>query len=794
MNAWAKGPRARLRAWAAALFVSAAWAFGAAAAEYANPNGVALIVGNRDYEHGDVFPVDFAHRDAEAFRRYVLDVLGFDPRNVVLMKDATKTELFDALGARGAAMSDVQARVNLLDAPGGADVVFFYSGHGVPGDGGAASLLPKDAPPHRAAADSYPIALLLERLGELRGARSVRVFLDACYSGSSHAGRLIAASPVFVEPEMPSDAPAGMTVLTAVTGAQIATWDEDAGHGLFTHHLLDALYGKGDKDNDGTVTLAEAKKYLDQHMTAAAWLLNKREQTADLNTGDPADTVLASAEGGSFPARPVLDASADSAAAAPAPAAARPPAAAPAPPAAPDPAAAEAALGLDRASRALVQRGLVSLAFDPGPVDGAFGPRTRSALGAWQTAKGYEATGRLTREQAETLMAMGREAESADRAERERREREAAEARAERERLAREAAEAAERERVARADDDAFARAKRENTASAYASYLSGWPTGRHVADARRLRDAAVERERLARADDDAFAAARQADTASAYASYLSGWPSGRHAAEARRLRDAAAAPLDVGDVFRDCAECPEMVVLPSGSFDMGSPSSEERRFDNEGPVHRVRIGYRLAVGKYEVTFAEWDACVDAGGCGRDPDDAGWGRGSRPVIFVSWEDAQEYVAWLNVRSGLSGSGAYRLLSESEWEYAARAGTRTARYWGSGIGRNNANCDGCGSRWDDRQTAPVGSFQANGWGLYDMLGNVWEWTRDCWNGSYAGAPSDGSAWETGNCSRRVLRGGSWLNGPWDLRAAFRVWSVSGIRFILFGFRVARTLTP
>ena len=254
------------------------------------------------------------------------------------------------------------------------------------------------------------------------------------------------------------------------------------------------------------------------------------------------------------------------------------------------------------------------------------------------------------------------------------------------------------------------------------------------------------------------------------------------------------AAPLEAGDTFRDCAECPEMVVLPSGSFSMGSPSSEEGRWDNEGPVHRVRIGYRLAVGKYEVTFAEWDACLDAGGCGHDPDDAGWGRGSRPVMRVSWEDAQEYVAWLNVRLGLSGSGAYRLLSESEWEYAARAGTRTARYWGSGVGRNNANCDGCGSRWDNRQTAPVGSFGANGWGLHDMLGNVWEWTQDCWNGNYAGAPSDGRAWGTGDCSLRDLRGGSWDFGPRYLRAANRGGYDSGNRDYDNGFRVARTLTP
>ena len=161
-----------------------------------------------------------------------------------------------------------------------------------------------------------------------------------------------------------------------------------------------------------------------------------------------------------------------------------------------------------------------------------------------------------------------------------------------------------------------------------------------------------------------------------------------------------------VGGKFRDCSECPEMVVVPLGSFTMGSPGGESGRDDDEGPRHRVRIDYRLAVGVYEVTFAEWDACVSAGGCGGyRPDDRGWGRGNRPVISVRWEDAQSYVRWLSNKTGKS----YRLLSESEWEYVARAGSVTAYSWGNEIGHNRANCDGCGSRWDNEKTAPVGAF-------------------------------------------------------------------------------------
>ena len=194
-----------------------------------------------------------------------------------------------------------------------------------------------------------------------------------------------------------------------------------------------------------------------------------------------------------------------------------------------------------------------------------------------------------------------------------------------------------------------------------------------------------------------------------------------------RRWAARAAAPQwEAGAVFRDCPECPEMVVVPAGSFMMGSPASEKDRDDDEGPVHRVNrvtIAAPFAVGVYEVTFDEWDACVRGGGCGGyRPVDAGWGRGRRPVINVNWEDVRTYVDWLSRETGKD----YRLLSEAEWEYAARAGTTTRYHWGDDIGRNRANCyytyDGCGDSWD--HTAPVGSFGANGFGLHDMHGNVW----------------------------------------------------------------------
>lgn len=259
-----------------------------------------------------------------------------------------------------------------------------------------------------------------------------------------------------------------------------------------------------------------------------------------------------------------------------------------------------------------------------------------------------------------------------------------------------------------------------------------------------------------------------------------------------------------VARILRDCPECPEMVAIPAGSFMMGSPPSEERRGEDEGPVHQVSVT-SFAVGKYEVTFEEWDACVSAGICEHRPDDEDWGRDRRPVIGVSWDDAQQYVAWLSRKTGKR----YRLLSEAEWEYAARAGTQTAYYWGDNRGdactyANVADLTGAKKHnWSQGDnifqcrdhnpyTAPVGSFVANAFGLYDTLGNAWEWTADCYHSSYSGTPSDGKAWSTANCGARVARGGSWSNEPGGVRSALRFSDDTGKRYSDLGFRVARDL--
>ena len=270
------------------------------------------------------------------------------------------------------------------------------------------------------------------------------------------------------------------------------------------------------------------------------------------------------------------------------------------------------------------------------------------------------------------------------------------------------------------------------------------------------------------------------------------------------------AGQLGVGQRFRDCVECPEMIVVSAGSFLMGSPNAEHGVWDEDaGPLHRVAFTVPFAVGIYEVTFDEWDACVADGGCGghrpRRPlirvdvvADGGrsWGRGRRPVIRVSWNDAQSYVRWLSGKTGKR----YRLLSESEWEYVARAGTQTPFHTGSTISTGQANY---ADYYDEKlgregayraKTVPVGSFAANAWGLHDVHGNVWEWVQDCWNDNYQGAPRDGSAWESGDCSLRVLRGGSWYNDPGFLRSANRIRTVTRRSSSQFGFHVARTLTP
>jgi formylglycine-generating enzyme required for sulfatase activity len=268
-------------------------------------------------------------------------------------------------------------------------------------------------------------------------------------------------------------------------------------------------------------------------------------------------------------------------------------------------------------------------------------------------------------------------------------------------------------------------------------------------------------------------------------------------------------------ETFKDCSDCPEMVVVPAGSFIMGSPANEPQRGGDEGPQHPVTIAKPFAVEKFAVTVNQFAAFVadtgyDAGskcrtyegGNGEKRSGRSWRNpgfsqaGTHPVVCVNWDAAKAYVAWLSRKTGKS----YRLLSEAEREYVTRAGTTTPFWWGSSISPQQANYDGNsaynnGAKGEYRkQTVPVDSFQPNSWGLYQVHGNVWEWTEDCYKDSYAGAPTDGSASTSGDCGRRVLRGGSWFHLPQILRSANRDRNTTDDRLDLIGFRVGRTLTP
>ena len=244
---------------------------------------------------------------------------------------------------------------------------------------------------------------------------------------------------------------------------------------------------------------------------------------------------------------------------------------------------------------------------------------------------------------------------------------------------------------------------------------------------------------------------------------------------------------LKPGDAFQDCPQCPQMVVVPAGRFVMGA-SEHESALSSEKPPHEVTIGQPLAVGKVPVTFAEWDACQAEGGCGgagQGPEDEGWGRGRRPVIHVSWDEARSYADWLSRKTGQT----YRLLSEAEYEYAARAGTATAFSTGASITQAEA-------QFDADRTAETGSFAANAFGLHDMQGNVWEWTQDCWHDDYTAAPADGSAWLSPcpDAQMRVVRGGTWGSSSEELRSAYRQALATSTEVYDVGFRVARVLAP
>lgn len=282
------------------------------------------------------------------------------------------------------------------------------------------------------------------------------------------------------------------------------------------------------------------------------------------------------------------------------------------------------------------------------------------------------------------------------------------------------------------------------------------------------------------------------------YRAYLDAYPNGRFTALARTREQLYRNPAQDGaapavasaqppraaappKTARDCDDCPELALIPAGSFEMGS----NEMFEFEKPVRSVTIGSAFYIGTREVTFEEWDACVAQGGCSHRPGDRNLGRGKRPVTDIHWNDAGAYLVWLSLKTGRK----YRLPTEAEWEYAARAGTKTSYPWGNAVDKERANCNGCNAQ-PRRQASEVGQFPANGFGLYDMAGNAAEWVADCWSENYRASPRDGSAYSPPGCRERVLRGGSFNNDPRYLRSAARFKYEADVRFYTNGFRVLR----
>ena len=655
-----------------------------------NPDGVAVIVGNRHYADDRVPEVMYAHRDADAFKRYVLDIHGFDEDNIIDLRDATQAKLMATFGNDRSYKGSMLWRY--LDPEGRSDVLVYYSGHGVPGlEDRKGYLLPVDANPDTVQLNGYPIDWLYANLGRMTEAASVRVYLDACFSGGSDGGMLIrAASPVFVSAALPDTVVGTMAVLTAALGDQVASWDEGARHGLFTHHLLDALYGKADANADGKVTALETKQYLDRHMTRAARRTFGRVQQASLMGA--ATAVLSFGTSAGFPRRP------------------------------------DVGVAVPRAQPFTVLTEPDGARVRILNIAKRYGPGMELPAGEYHVEASLE--------EYETVVE-----------------------------IVRHGSEGATEHRIALwrvaqpftvLTDPADARVRFMNIEERYRPGME-LPAGEYRVEA----------------------------TLEGYETTVQTVGHAEGSTEHRIVLRRSVVRRSAGERFRDCPDCPEMVAIAAGRFRMGCVSGLDC-FDPEKPVREVTIPRAFALSVYEVTFEDYDRFTFPNKMG----DAGWGRRRRPVINVSWDEAKEYVAWLSSQTGAE----YRLPSEAEWEYAARAGTATKYSWGNEIGSNRANCYGgeCGDQWE--YTAPVGSFAPNGFGLYDMHGNVREWVEDCWNDSYSGAPSDGSAWLRGDCAKRVLRGGSWFSYPWNLRAAYRGGYTTGLRYDYLGFRVARTLTP
>ncbi|MFM0624932.1 SUMF1/EgtB/PvdO family nonheme iron enzyme [Paraburkholderia xenovorans] len=333
---------------------------------------------------------------------------------------------------------------------------------------------------------------------------------------------------------------------------------------------------------------------------------------------------------------------------------------------------------------------------------------------------------------------------------------------------------------------------KDSNYPGDYEAYLKAYPNGRFAT----LAHARIDRLRAAATSNTPSAAtpaapsvapapqaARPTPPASTPAPKPTASAAPPAAPPAAAVAQKPVTHAPVAGESRDCATCPIMITVPAGSFSMGSSTDDP----SEKPVHHVTIGAPFAIGKYEVTVDQWNACVAANGCQKLTPESNTNKAA-PARDLSWDDAQQYVKWLSKTTGKP----YRLPTEAEWEYADRGGTTTAYWWGDQMRKGNANCKDCGDPWHKEGPEAAGSFAPNPLGLYDMNGSVWEWTADCWHNSYQGAPADGHAWDSPGCEMRVIRGGSWREGGGYMLSATRFKYSSGVRQSQDGFRVVKDL--
>ena len=311
--------------------------------------------------------------------------------------------------------------------------------------------------------------------------------------------------------------------------------------------------------------------------------------------------------------------------------------------------------------------------------------------------------------------------------------------------------------------------------ASDYEAYLKAYPKGRFAS----LAQARLERLRAAPSQATNATPAAPAPKAKE----MPVKPAAPAPSAAAPATATATATTRAGAEIKDCPACPALMSVPAGSFMMGNNASDP----SEKPAHQVSIGAPFAIGKFEVTVQQWNACADARGCQKIAQPANTAPNA-PMRDVSWDDAQQYVKWLSAASGKP----YRLPTEAEWELAARGGTTTPYWWGAQMAAGKASCKDCGPPWSAERPANVGSFAANAYGLYDTSGSVWEWVSDCWHNNFKDAPADGRSWDQPNCSVRVIRGGSWREGAAYMVASTRFRYDASVRQLQNGFRVARSL--